>query len=297
MPPSTLLFAGLLTSLVLVLHVSALPTSQEFDVVVPQKLHSQYKRDTQDTYPDMVQYEFLLENTPLVLHLEKTEGLIHKDYTETSYQQDGTPTTSSPKIKDHCLYQGRVNNDPNSLVSLSTCSGLSGFIMTQGRAYLINPLKETDSEEHALYAYDPKEDASRTCGVTATSTTEDELTMTSYSINPTEKQEILNSTKYVQLYVVADNSMFKKYNSSVEILKKRIYEMINYANMAYKTLNVFVALCGIEIWENGDQFTIPTSVNTCLDLFTEWRRDKDDPNQIIGFKGGLEPKKSKTLLD
>ncbi|OCT86547.1 zinc metalloproteinase-disintegrin-like lachestatin-2 isoform X2 [Xenopus laevis] len=271
MAASAMIFAGLLTCLVLVLHISTLPTSQEYDVVFPQRQHAQYKRDTQDMYPVRVQYELLLENRPLILLLEKTQGLIHKEYTETRYQQDGTPTTNRPKIKDHCLYQGRVKDDPNSLVSLSTCNGLSGFILTQGSAFLIHPLKETDSEEHALYAYDPKEEASRTCGVTATSMAEDESNMTTYSIDPAEKQEILNSTKYVQLYVVADHSMFLKYNNSTEILKQRIYEMMNYANMVYKPLNIFLALCGLEIWENGDQFTVPTTINACLGNFSEWQ--------------------------
>ncbi|XP_031755156.1 zinc metalloproteinase-disintegrin-like lachestatin-2 [Xenopus tropicalis] len=280
MSPSALLFAGLLTCQVLVLQISALPTTQRYEIVIPQKLHSQYKRDTQSMYPDVVQYEVLLENRPLVLHLEKTEGLIHNDFTETRYQQDGMRTTNRPEVKDLCLYQGQVKGDPHSLVSLSTCNGLSGSIMTQGHTFLIEPLKETDSEEHAFYEYDPKADTSKACGVTSSNMPEGEFNTASYTMDLTEKQEILNSSKYVQLYVVADYSMVQKYNGSVETIKNRIFQMMNYNNMVYKALNVFIALCGVEFWENGDQFPVPSPANECLGNFSEWRDKNLVPRKL-----------------
>ncbi|KAG8574083.1 hypothetical protein GDO81_009032 [Engystomops pustulosus] len=71
--------------------------------------------------------------------------------------------------------------------------------------------------------------------------------------------------------MVADRSMFLKYNQSAEAVKQRMFEMINYVNEVYKALKTFVALTGIEIWEKKDLFQVSSSANVNLDLFSTWR--------------------------
>ncbi|KAE8619083.1 hypothetical protein XENTR_v10009598, partial [Xenopus tropicalis] len=187
---------------------------------------------------------------------------------------------------DHCYYQGRVMNDPDSLVSLSTCNGLRGIITTKGRHFLIEPLSASDSEEHALYPYEPQEVSPTSCGVTYNNGGEDEFRKMSSSF-ANQEDKILRSKKYVQLYVVADNSMYLKYNGSKETIKQRIYEMVNYVNMVYKPLNVFAALCGIEIWDQGDQIAMLTNSKVNLARFSAWRekvllpRKQNDLAQLI----------------
>eukprot|EP00079_Xenopus_tropicalis_P034385 XP_017948156.1 PREDICTED: zinc metalloproteinase-disintegrin-like batroxstatin-2 [Xenopus tropicalis] len=325
MAASALLFAGLLTCQVLVLQGWALPATQKYEIVYPQILQAQEnqaftsapleghrpglhhphppkgftfgpprnrrpgvhpRHPPKHRHPRMLQYELQLDNKPLVLHLEKTEDLFFRDYTETRYLQDGTPTTISPVIKDHCYYQGRVMNDPDSLVSLSTCNGLRGIITTKGRHFLIEPLSASDSEEHALYPYEPQEVSPTSCGVTYNNGGEDEFRKMSSSF-ANQEDKILRSKKYVQLYVVADNSMYLKYNGSKETIKQRIYEMVNYVNMVYKPLNVFAALCGIEIWDQGDQIAMLTNSKVNLARFSAWRekvllpRKQNDLAQLI----------------
>ncbi|XP_075457702.1 zinc metalloproteinase-disintegrin-like cobrin [Ascaphus truei] len=268
---SVLFLIGLLNTLAS--PVNPLPTGQKYEVVFPQKLHAQYKREAQDRYPDLLRYELQLDGKPLVMHLEKTADLISEDYTETRYLPDDTMITSSPDNQDHCYYQGYVKNDNESLVSISTCSGLSGFIQTQGRRYLIEPLNLTDSDEHAVYPYESQGEPLQTCGVTNTAWEEGKFTKTSQLTNDTEKEEFLKSQKFIQLYVVADNSMFVKYKSSDETLKRRIFEIINYVNLVYKAINTYVALSGIEIWSSKNQFEVVTSPGANLGRFSDWRRD------------------------
>ncbi|KAG9469133.1 hypothetical protein GDO78_021167, partial [Eleutherodactylus coqui] len=52
---------------------------------------------------------------------------------------------------DHCHYQGHVKNENDSVVTLSTCNGLSGLIQIREQRFLIEPLNFTDSEEHAVH--------------------------------------------------------------------------------------------------------------------------------------------------
>ncbi|XP_063301602.1 zinc metalloproteinase-disintegrin-like lachestatin-2 [Pelobates fuscus] len=249
------------------------PVGHKYEVVIPQKLHTQHKRDTQSKYPDVVHYGLELERKPLVLHLQKTEDLISENYTETQYSPDGTPITSSPNVQNHCYYQGYVKNDSDSWASISTCNGISGIIRTRGRRFLIAPLKQSDTEEHAVYPYEALEETPRTCGVTNETYSEDKFSMVARSSSDTEKNQLLKSKKYIELYIVADNSMFVKYNRNSDTLKQRIFEVINFVNVVYKSINTFVALTGIEIWDRRDEFTVTTDPSYDLNQFSKWREE------------------------
>ncbi|XP_056427128.1 zinc metalloproteinase-disintegrin-like crotastatin isoform X2 [Hyla sarda] len=264
---SALLLLALLDSQLLANNI---PEGQSYQVVVPEKIHSQHKRDTQSKYPDLIQYKLHVDGKPIVLHMEKTENLLAEDFTVTRYGDDGSPITTKPQDQDHCCYQGRVKEDDGSTLSICTCKGLSGLIHTRNRRFLIEPLNQTDSGDHAVF--ETNEETPRTCGVTNTSWTEGKTSKSSRSSN-VEKQNFLKSQKYVQVYVVADKTMFTKYNRSSENVKQRIFEMLNYVNEVYKSLNTFVALTGVEIWEKNDQFEVASSASTNLDRFSNWRKN------------------------
>ncbi|XP_053575421.1 zinc metalloproteinase-disintegrin-like VLAIP-A [Bombina bombina] len=202
--------------------------------------------------------------------------LVSDSYSETHYLPNGAPITIISDNKDHCYYQGHVKDDNDSLVSVSVCSGISGVILTQGLRILIDPLKNTDHEEHVVYL--DQEETPRVCGVTNNIWTEDEL-LKSQTINDSEKQELFTSQKYVQLYIVADKSMFTKYNST-EAVKKKIFEIVNYVNMVYKSINTFVALIGFEIWDANNQIEVHTSASITLDRFYKWRKNNLLPRKL-----------------
>ncbi|XP_053319580.1 zinc metalloproteinase-disintegrin-like batroxstatin-2 isoform X2 [Spea bombifrons] len=270
MMTTVLLLVGLLSCQTLAFHRP--PAGQKYEVIFPRKIHAQHKRDVQSEHPDLVQYGLELEGRPLILHLEKNEDLISENYTETHYSPDGTPTTSSPTIQDHCYYQGHVANDTDSWASISTCRGIRGMIVTQGRRFLIEPLKLTDSEAHAVYPYEARQDVPMTCGVTNETYTEDSYSMVSLSSSNAEKQAFLTAKKYVELYIVADDSMFVKYKRNTESVKRRIFEIVNFVNVVYKSINTFVALTGFEIWSRGDLFQVKSNPNSLLDRFSNWRK-------------------------
>ncbi|XP_069818547.1 zinc metalloproteinase-disintegrin-like isoform X3 [Dendropsophus ebraccatus] len=246
---------------------------QKYEVVFPRKLHAQHKRDTQQSeYPDLVQYGLEVNGHPMILHLEKTEDLISENYTETHYLDDGSPVTTSPDIRDHCFYQGYVRNENGSQVSLSTCHGLSGVIMAQEKKFLIQPLNMSETGAHAVYQYQAQE-TPKTCGVDDTSVNETIMTKIDFSSSSEEKQAFLKARKYIQIYIVADNSMYNKFNRRENDVKQRIYGIINFVNQVYKPLKVFVALTGLEIWSDRDKFPVVSSANVNLNRFSEWRKE------------------------
>ncbi|XP_043358928.1 zinc metalloproteinase-disintegrin-like NaMP isoform X4 [Dermochelys coriacea] len=260
-----------------------LPGVKDYEVVYPQKLHLLHKRDVagnqnpnnEAKYDDRMQYEIKVNGEKVILHLEKNKDLFAKDYSETHYSDEGREVTTSPQIKDHCFYDGHIQNDNDSEASISACSGLKGYFKSQGQRYLIQPLKLTDSEEHAIFKYESLEDVEgpKTCGVTNTTwEKEDPIKKSSRSSTSIEKQEYLKAKKYVEVYVVVDNAAYRKYNRNLTSIRTRVFEIINYINMVYKAINIYVALIGLEIWSAGDPFTVNSSAGTTLDKFSAWRQ-------------------------
>ncbi|XP_018430134.1 PREDICTED: zinc metalloproteinase-disintegrin-like crotastatin [Nanorana parkeri] len=258
---------------VLVADLHALPSGQTYETVVPRRIHAEYKRDAQDKYPHVATYELHIEGKPLVLHLERNEDLIADNYKETSYHQDDTPIMSSPnkKIKDHCHYQGYVENDSQSVASISTCSGISGVIMTQGRRLLIEP-QDLTSEEHVVYE---EKEPPKTCGTLSEPWEEFLLAQEVLPAldNKEEIDKLQNSWKYIEMYMVADKSLFDKFKQNATAVKNRIYEVTNYMNMVFKAINVSVVLVGLEIWETKNQMEVNSSMGKSLNNFSKWRKE------------------------
>ncbi|XP_006274706.3 zinc metalloproteinase-disintegrin-like NaMP isoform X1 [Alligator mississippiensis] len=275
-----------------------LPGIKEYEVVYPKKLHVLHKRDVAGNqnpngkvkYDDTMQYEIKANGKKIILHLQKNKGLFAKNYTETYYSHDGQEVTTSPQIKDHCYYEGYVQNDSDSAASISACDGLRGYFKTRGQRYLIQPLKLNDSEEHAVFNYENLEDdgTPKTCGVTNTTwESEEPIKKSSRMSNYEEKQKYLKARKYIEFYVVADNAMYKKYKYSVPSVKARVFEIVNYVNMVYKMINTHVALIGIEIWSDKDRIVVNSSAGVTLDRFSSWRvsdlleRKRHDNSQLL----------------
>ncbi|XP_072006311.1 zinc metalloproteinase-disintegrin-like VLAIP-A [Engystomops pustulosus] len=200
-------------------------------------------------------------------------NLISENYTETHYLQDGSPVTTSPDIKDHCLYQGYVKDDKGSQVSLSACNGLSGLITTQENEFLIQPLKMSETGAHAVYQYQAQE-APKTCGVEDTIIDSQIIPRIGALSGSTEKQEYRQSGKYIDLYIVADYSMYYRFYGQTDEIRERIFNIVNFVNQVYKPLNLFVSLTGLEIWSNGNPIEVNSSPQANLNRFSEWR-EKD----------------------
>nr|AOF79100.1 metalloproteinase PIIb [Bothriechis lateralis] len=262
----------------------------DYEVVYPRKVTALPKGEVQPKYEDTMQYEFKVNGEPVVLHLEKNKGLFSKDYSETHYSPDGREITTYPPVEDHCYYHGRIENDADSTESISACNGLKGHFKLQGEMYLIEPLKLSDSEAHAIYKYEnvEKEDeAPKMCGVTETNWESYEPIKKASQSNLTPEQQRFNPFKYVELVIVADHRMYTKYDGDKTEISSIIYEIVNILTLIYRSLHIRVALIGLEIWSSGELSKVTLSADDTLDLFGTWRetdllkRKKHDNAQLL----------------
>uniref|UniRef100_A0A1L8D6A9 BATXSVMPII2 n=1 Tax=Bothrops atrox TaxID=8725 RepID=A0A1L8D6A9_BOTAT len=245
----------------------------DYEVIYPRKVTALPKGAVQPMYEDSMQYELKVNGEPVVLHLEKNKGLFSKDYSETHYSPDGRKITTNPPVEDHCYYHGRIENDADSTASISACNGLKGHFKFQGETYLIEPLKLPDSEAHAVFKYEnvEKEDeAPKMCGVTETNWESHEPIEKASQSNLTPEQQKF-SPRYIELVVVADHGMFKKYNSNLNTIRKWVHEMLNTVNGFFRSVDVTASLANLEVWSKKDLIKVEKDSSKTLTSFGEWR--------------------------
>ncbi|XP_027760927.1 disintegrin and metalloproteinase domain-containing protein 28 [Empidonax traillii] len=267
------------------------PAVESYEIVYPRKSRSVHRRSTQTKYVDTVEYGIKASGQEVVLQLRKNKDLLGRDYTETVYSDDGRQITTTPQIKDHCFYEGQVEGDAESTVSISTCQGLSGYFETRGQRYLIEPLGASDRAEHAVYKYEAlNQEPVKTCGLTNNTWEQDSsdpINDIFKSSNSPEMKEYLKAKKYLELYIVADNTMYKNRDKDVNAIRQRIFGIVNYINTVYKAINIHVALVGLEVWTDGDKCPLSRNAGLTLDAFAKWRRSdllkrkKNDNAQLI----------------
>ncbi|XP_059497111.1 zinc metalloproteinase-disintegrin-like crotastatin [Stegostoma tigrinum] len=252
---------------------SKLADVHSYQVVIPRRIHTKHKRSSEGLHPSVVQFEVTVDGKQRAVYLEKNEQLIAKNYSETHYLKDGTEVTSNPVYPDHCYYHGYIKGEGGSSASFSTCEGFSGYLSTKGQRYVLEPLKGSDRDEHALYHYEEIRLPLKTCGVVNTSEDSSEPRVEETFSSPRERTNFLQAKKYVEMYVVADNSEYRHFGS-VEALRSRVFEAVNHINLLYKPLRTHVALIGLEIWSSRDQFLVEKDSGRTLTSMLEWRRTK-----------------------
>ncbi|XP_036383138.1 zinc metalloproteinase-disintegrin-like batroxstatin-1 isoform X2 [Megalops cyprinoides] len=246
---------------------------QEYEVVRPVRLHTLHKRDTESIRPEVLKYRMKVDGKDIEMQLQKNTALLTKDYSETHYTEDGTQVTSTPQDLDHCYYHGRIVNDDESMVSMSTCDGLRGYFKTAEQRYLIEPLSADDTGDHAVLKYETLNTDPPVCGVTNTSWDPDYPPSTSKMRSRASGPSLFQQQKYVELYVVGDNRLYKKMKNDYEEVRKKIFEVVNFVNMVYKPLNTFIAITGMEVWTDNDKISVTPPAGATLDAFTSWRNN------------------------
>uniref|UniRef100_A0A8C6T063 ADAM metallopeptidase domain 28 n=1 Tax=Neogobius melanostomus TaxID=47308 RepID=A0A8C6T063_9GOBI len=168
--------------------------------------------------------------------------------------------------QDNCYYQGQIAGDRASAASISTCDGLRGYFRTSARRYLIEPLTSEPEGDHAVvpvHEEDSSESTPAVCGVANTTWNDDYEPPTGRSRSRSAVSA--GETLYSVLF------QFIKMKKDMTELRKRMFEVVNFVNMAYKPLRTFVALVGLEVWSGGDQISITPPAGANLDAFMKWR--------------------------
>eukprot|EP00070_Physeter_catodon_P008087 XP_007117465.1 disintegrin and metalloproteinase domain-containing protein 33 isoform X1 [Physeter catodon] len=256
------------------------------------------------------------EGQELLLELEKNHRLLAPGYTETHYSPDGQPVVLFPNntswlrfgagsfaLQDHCHYHGRVRGFLDSWVVLSICSGIRGLItLSRNTSYYVHPWPAGDSKDfltHKIFRTEQLLSWKGACGYRDPGHKRDMASL-SCATQIRERRESLGSPRYLELYIVADHTLFLTQHQNLNHTKQRLLEVASYVDQILRTLDIHVALTGLEVWTEEDQSRVTPDANATLWAFLQWRqglwaRQPHDSAQLLtgrAFQGatvGLAP--------
>ncbi|XP_012583526.1 PREDICTED: disintegrin and metalloproteinase domain-containing protein 33 [Condylura cristata] len=216
------------------------------------------------------------EGQLLLLELEKNHRLLAPGYTETHFRSDGQPVVLVPDHTDHCYYHGRVRGFPDSRVVLNTCSGMSGLISLSGSdSYYLHPWpagNATVFSTHKIFRTQQLFSWKGACGHRHPRGQEDRTSL-SHAPHIRERRGARRSLSYLELYIVADHTLFLAQHRNLNRTKQRLLEVANYVDQILRTLDIQVALAGLEVWTEEDQSRVSPDANDTLWAFLQWRQE------------------------
>lgn len=229
------------------------------------------------------------ERRTLILEVERNHLLLWPGFTETHYTAEGERVTVTPNHTEHCYYHGQVRGNDDSSVALSTCEGISGLIVLDtNNSFYLHPMAAPGAGSHMLYRTEHLPIKGGGCGHgdPSSPTTNYLSQLTSHTGHHRMKRNVWGAQKYMELYVVADYSMYRKQNMDLWKTKHRVMEITNFVDKFYMSMNIKVALIGLEVWTSGDQCDIRDDANYSLRTFLAWKqklrsRKKHDNAQLI----------------
>ncbi|XP_073775010.1 disintegrin and metalloproteinase domain-containing protein 12 isoform X4 [Danio rerio] len=137
-------------------------------------------------------------------------------------------------------------------VTISTCTGLRGLISLEDEVYVLEPTQEGNT--HRLYRGQHLKLTQGTCG---------------HGHNISQPAEMFNTAVFS-----SHSARYQKQGKDVEKVKQRLAEIANYVDKFYRSLNIRVALVGLEVWSDGDKCSITQDPFTSLHEFLDWRKLK-----------------------
>ncbi|XP_045689263.1 disintegrin and metalloproteinase domain-containing protein 33 isoform X3 [Phyllostomus hastatus] len=217
----------------------------------------------------------------------------------------------SAEDRDHCHYHGRVRGFPDSWVVLSICSGMRGLItLSSNASYYVHPWPAGDAEDastHRIFWTEQLLSWKGACGHRDPRGKGNMINLFR-ATQIRDRREAHRSLRYLELYIVADHTLFLTQHRDLNHTKQRLLEIANYVDQILRTLDIQVALTGLEVWTEQDQSRVMPDANATLWAFLQWRRGlwvrrPHDSTQLLtgrAFRGntvGLAPLEGMCLAE
>ncbi|XP_017728121.1 PREDICTED: disintegrin and metalloproteinase domain-containing protein 33 isoform X9 [Rhinopithecus bieti] len=90
--------------------------------------------------------------------------------------------------------------------------------------------------------------------------------------NHKDRREARRTRRYLELYIVADHTLFLTQQRNLNHTKQRLLEVANYVDQLLRTLDIQVVLTGLEVWTERDLSRVTQDANATLWAFLQWRR-------------------------
>ncbi|XP_006882332.1 PREDICTED: disintegrin and metalloproteinase domain-containing protein 21-like [Elephantulus edwardii] len=211
-----------------------------------------------------------------IIHIKARKLLMPRYLPIFTYSDQGALFEDYLFVQNDCYYNGYVEGEPESLVSLSTClRGFRGMLQVSDIIYEIKPKRLSHTFEHMIYKVNSEKTQSQMqrCGLMEVEIAR-QLTFEekgNYTLKQSIKEFWWTYKWYVELAVIIDYDLFLHQKSNISKLQETVCNTIHRVDSIYSQLGVEMTLLAIEIWNKENPFPLISS-SKMLDDFCKWKK-------------------------
>ncbi|XP_076377691.1 disintegrin and metalloproteinase domain-containing protein mind-meld isoform X8 [Megalopta genalis] len=181
---------------------------------------------------------------------------------------------------EHCYYHGTIKDYPGASAAFHTCNGLSGVIHLGNETFVVHPFYGGDlSQKHPHVIFEARSKANKGCANTKKIDWRSKNRRGKHVLGLSEttsdryKRDIREAIKYIETAIIIDKAMFEKRNGSTraEVVHDAI-QVVNIADLYFRTLNTRVSVTYIETWQEKNKANIVENmeIGTALKIFNDY---------------------------
>nr|KAF6427066.1 ADAM metallopeptidase domain 18 [Rousettus aegyptiacus] len=235
-------------------------------VTIPWKIRSNESEDTKK----QVIYIITIDEKPYTLHLTK-RSFLSPNFLVYTFNESGYLQSDSSYFKMHCHYQGYVADFPNSVATLSICSGLRGFLQFENVSYGIEPLESSVRFEHIIYQV--KND-NPDIPVLAENYSNIWKNEQPYKVYLSSQENTLSKLfpQYLEMHIIVENALYNYMGSEMIAVTQKIIQIVGLVNSMFSQFKLTVILSSLELWSDKNQISTNGDADVLLQRFLAWKR-------------------------
>uniref|UniRef100_A0A2K5YH20 ADAM metallopeptidase domain 32 n=2 Tax=Mandrillus leucophaeus TaxID=9568 RepID=A0A2K5YH20_MANLE len=238
-------------------------------IVIPEKIQTNTSDSSEIEY-EQISYIIPIDEKPYTVHL-KQRYFLADNFMIYLYDQ-GSMNARSSDIQTQCYYQGNIEGYPDSMVTLSTCSGLRGILQFENVSYAIEPLESAVEFQHVLYKLE-NEDNDIAIFSENNRSLEEHPMDDNVSISEQSEPAVPDLFPlYLEMHIVVDKALYDYWGSDSMIVTNKVIEIVGLANSMFAQFKVTIVLSSLEVWSDENKISTVGEADELLKRFLEWKQ-------------------------
>ncbi|XDA89989.1 hypothetical protein R6Z07M_019592 [Ovis aries] len=260
---------------------SRIPAAPSWDSLMVPSFHPQpppdqdrgWKMLAKDamSQPLKVTYIITIDNKPYTLHLRK-HSFVSQNFLVYTYNETGSLHSESSYFKMHCHYQGYIAGFPNSVVTLSICSGLRGFLQFENISYGIEPLESSARFQHIIYQVKNDHTDKPMLAENYSNIWQKDQ---SYTIHLSSQEKTFSELlpQYLEMHIIVEKALYDYMGSEMVAVTQKIIQIIGLVNAMFSQFKLTVILSSLELWSDKNRISTIGEADDLLQRFLAWKQD------------------------
>uniref|UniRef100_F6XJ76 ADAM metallopeptidase domain 32 n=1 Tax=Callithrix jacchus TaxID=9483 RepID=F6XJ76_CALJA len=238
-------------------------------IVIPEKIQTN-THDSSEMENEEISYIIPIDEKPYTVHL-KQRYFIADNFMVYLYKQ-GSMNAHSSDIQTQCYYQGNIEGYPESMVTVSTCSGLRGILQFENVSYGIEPLESAVEFQHVLYELKNEDNDFTIFSEYSRSLEEQPMDDNIFISDKSEPVVPDLFPLFLEMHIVVDKALYDYLGSDSMIVTNKVVEIIGLANSMFTQFKVTIVLSSLELWSEENKISTVGEADELLQRFLEWKQ-------------------------